>query len=129
MAIQTIGVIGAGTMGNGISQACAAAGLHVVMLDVNETALQKGLATISGSLDRLVRKEKLTEGQKADTMGRVTATTQYTDLRDVDFVIEAATENESLKIKIFKEVEAAVRSDVILATNTSSISITRTGIA
>ena len=125
MAIQTIGVIGAGTMGNGISQACAAAGLHVVMLDVNETALQKGLATISGSLDRLVRKEKLTEGQKADTMGRVTATTQYTDLRDVDFVIEAATENESLKIKIFKEVEAAVRSDVILATNTSSISITR----
>ena len=125
MAIQTIGVIGAGTMGNGISQACAAAGLRVVMLDVNEVALQKGLATISGSLDRLVRKEKLTEGQKADTMGRVTATTRYADLRDVDFVIEAATENEALKIKILKEVEAAVRSDVILATNTSSISITR----
>ena len=124
MAIQTIGVIGAGTMGNGISQACAAAGLRVVMLDVNEVALQKGLATISGSLDRLVRKEKLTEGQKADTMGRVTATTRYADLRDVDFVIEAATENEALKIKILKEVEAAVRSDVILATNTSSISIT-----
>ena len=125
MAIQTIGVIGAGTMGNGISQACAAAELHVVMLDVNEVALQKGLATISGSLDRLVRKEKLTEGQKADTMGRVTATTRYADLRDVDFVIEAATENEALKIKILKEVEASVRSDVILATNTSSISITR----
>ena len=125
MAIQTIGVIGAGTMGNGISQACAAAELHVVMLDVNEVALQKGLATISGSLDRLVRKEKLTEGQKADTMGRVTATTRYADLRDVDFVIEAATENEALKIKILKEVEAAVRPDVILATNTSSISITR----
>lgn len=125
MAIRTVGVVGAGTMGNGISQACAAAGLNAVMLDVNEAALQRGLKTISGSLDRLVRKEKLTEAQKADTMGRIRATGQLADLRDVDIVIEAATESEALKIKILKDVEAVVRPDVILTSNTSSISITR----
>jgi 3-hydroxybutyryl-CoA dehydrogenase len=125
MAIQNVGVVGAGTMGNGIAQACAAAGLRVMMLDVNETALNKGLATISGSLDRLVRKEKISEEQKSAIVGRVTATTRYADLRDVDIVIEAATENEAIKIKILQEAEAAVRPDVILATNTSSISITR----
>src|SRR2546428_14114331 len=105
MAIQTVGVVGAGTMGNGISQSCAAAGLNAVMLDVNETALQRGLKTISGSLDRLVRKEKLTEAQKAETMGRIRATSQLAELRDVDIVIEAATESEALKIKILKDVE------------------------
>lgn len=125
MAIKTIGVVGAGTMGNGISQACAVAGLNAVMLDVSETALKRGLDTISASLDRLIRKEKLSETQKADIMGRVKATTQLKDLGDVDVVIEAATESEALKIKILKDVETVVGPDVILASNTSSISITR----
>jgi 3-hydroxybutyryl-CoA dehydrogenase len=125
MAIDTVGVVGAGTMGNGIAQVCASAGVSVVMLDVNPIALEKGLVTISASLDRLVRKEKLTEVEKANVMGRIHATDVLGQLKDVDLVIEAATESESLKIKILKDVEGVVRPDVILASNTSSISITR----
>lgn len=125
MAINTVGVVGAGTMGNGIAQVCASAGVNVVMLDVNPVALEKGLSTISASLDRLVRKEKLSELEKTNVMGRIYATDTLGQLKDVDLVIEAATESEPLKIKILKDVEGVVRSDVILASNTSSISITR----
>lgn len=123
--IKTVGVIGAGTMGNGIAQVCAAAGFNVIMLDVNPAALEKGLATISTSLDRLVRKEKLTETAKADTLARVRATGNSGDFTRADLVIEAATENEGLKIKILQDLASVVGPDALLASNTSSISITR----
>ncbi len=125
MSIQTIGIIGAGTMGNGIAQACAVAGLNAVMQDVNEPALDRAIKTISGSLDRLVRKETMSEADKAATMARISVTGKAEDLAAADLIIEAATENEALKLKILKHVEAIAGADKIIATNTSSISITR----
>jgi 3-hydroxybutyryl-CoA dehydrogenase len=125
MSIQTIGIIGAGTMGNGIAQACAVAGLNAVMQDVNEPALDRAIKTISGSLDRLVRKETMSEADKAATMARISVTSKAEDLAAADLIIEAATENEALKLKILKHVEAIAGADKIIATNTSSISITR----
>jgi 3-hydroxybutyryl-CoA dehydrogenase len=125
MAIKSVGIIGAGTMGNGIAQACAVVGIDAVMLDINEAAVQKGVATVSGSLDRLVKKEKMTAEQKAAAMARIKPTTQMADMKAVDIVIEAATENLGLKLKILKEVEAAIGADTIIASNTSSISITQ----
>ena len=95
------------------------------MLDINEAAVQKGVATVSGSLDRLVKKEKMTAEQKAAAMARIKPTTQMADMKAVDIVIEAATENLGLKLKILKEVEAAIGADTIIASNTSSISITQ----
>jgi 3-hydroxybutyryl-CoA dehydrogenase len=125
MSIQTVGIIGAGTMGNGIAQACAVAGIDAVMLDINEAAVQKGLATISASLDRLVKKEKMSAEQKAAAMARIKPTTQMGDMKTVDIVIEAATENAGLKLKIIKEVEGIIGAEAIIASNTSSISITQ----
>ncbi len=125
MTIKLVGIVGAGTMGNGIAQACAVAGIDALMLDVNPAALEKGLATISGSLDRLVKKEKITAEVKAAAMARVKTTSMLADLAGCDYVIEAATENEALKVKILKELDAALKSDTIIATNTSSISITQ----
>ena len=124
MAIQTVGVVGAGTMGNGIAQACAVAGINVVMVDISEAAVQKGLATITGSLDRLVKKEKIGEADKAAALARVKATTSYDDLQSAELVIEAATENQQVKIQILKQLDALLGDTVIIATNTSSISIT-----
>ena len=125
MTIKKVGIIGAGTMGNGIAQACAVAGIDAVMLDINEAAVQKGVTTISGSLDRLVKKEKMTAEQKAAAMARIKATTQMADMKDVDIVIEAATENEGLKLRILKEAETVIGAGTIVASNTSSISITQ----
>ncbi|MDP1611200.1 MAG: 3-hydroxybutyryl-CoA dehydrogenase [Sulfuritalea sp.] len=125
MSIKTVGIIGAGTMGNGIAQACAVAGIDAVMLDIDEAAVQKGIATVSGSLDRLVKKEKMTVEQKAAAMARITPTTQMADLKAVDIVIEAATENEGLKLRILREAEAVIGAGTIVASNTSSISITQ----
>lgn len=125
MSIQTVGIIGAGTMGNGIAQACAVAGIDAVMLDINEAAVQKGLATISASLDRLVKKEKMSTEQKAAAMARIKPTTQMGDMKTVGIVIEAATENPGLKLKIIKEVEGIIGAEAIIASNTSSISITQ----
>jgi len=122
--INTVGIIGAGTMGNGIAQACAVVGVNALMIDINEAAIERGLKTVSGSLDRLVRKEKLTEAQKADAMARITGSTKMADLAKADFIIEAATENEDLKRKILKDVAAIAGTDAVIATNTSSISIT-----
>jgi 3-hydroxybutyryl-CoA dehydrogenase len=122
--INTVGIIGAGTMGNGIAQACAVVGVNALMIDINEAAIERGLKTVSGSLDRLVRKEKLTEAQKADAMARITGSTKMADLAKADFIIEAATENEDLKRKILKDVAAFAGTDAVIATNTSSISIT-----
>jgi 3-hydroxybutyryl-CoA dehydrogenase len=125
MTIKTVGIIGAGLMGNGIAQTCAAAGINTIMLDINEAAVQKGLATISSSFERLIKKEKLTDDQKTAALARLKATTAMTDLANADIVIEAATENEGLKLKILKDVEAVIRPDAIIASNTSSISITQ----
>jgi 3-hydroxybutyryl-CoA dehydrogenase len=125
MTIKTVGIIGAGTMGNGIAQICAVAGISTIMLDINDAAVQKGLATVSASLDRLVKKEKLSAEDKIAALARIKGTSQMADMKAADLVIEAATENEALKLKIFKDIEANVGPDVIIATNTSSISITR----
>jgi 3-hydroxybutyryl-CoA dehydrogenase len=122
---RKIGVIGAGTMGNGIAQASAVAGFDVVMVDIADDAVARGLATVAGSLDRLVRKEKIATADKDAALARIKGTTRYDELKVCDLVIEAATENEELKIRILKKVDELARSDVILATNTSSISITR----
>jgi 3-hydroxybutyryl-CoA dehydrogenase len=125
LALKKIGVVGAGTMGNGIAQACAVAGIEALMMDVNAAALDKGVATVSGSLDRLLKKEKITAEQKAAALAKIATTTTLADLASCDYVIEAATENEALKIKILKDLDAILKPETIIATNTSSISITQ----
>ncbi|MFZ3126210.1 MAG: 3-hydroxybutyryl-CoA dehydrogenase [Acidovorax sp.] len=125
MSIQTIGIIGAGTMGNGIAQACAVSGLQVVMVDISEAAVQKGLATVAGSLDRLIKKEKITAADKETALARIKVSTSYDDLKAAQLVIEAATENYELKLKLLKQVDALLAPEVIIASNTSSISITK----
>jgi 3-hydroxybutyryl-CoA dehydrogenase len=123
--IEQVGIIGAGTMGNGIAQVCAAAGLGVTMVDISDAAVARGLATVSGSLDRLVKKEKLTAAEKEATLSRIMATTDKAKLAPCDLVIEAATENEELKVKILKDICATLNPRGLIATNTSSISITK----
>lgn len=125
MKIQKIGVIGAGTMGNGIAQVCAMAGLQVTMIDISEEAVQRGLKTLEGSLERLVKKEKLTAEDKIAALARVHGATDYASLKGVDLVIEAATENIELKLLILKQIDALVPAETVIATNTSSISITQ----
>ncbi|MFP8778447.1 3-hydroxybutyryl-CoA dehydrogenase [Hydrogenophaga sp. RWCD_12] len=124
-SIQTVGIIGAGTMGNGIAQACAVSGIRVVMVDVAQAAVDKGLATVAGSLDRLIKKEKLSAEGKAAALALITGSTSYDDLKGAQLVIEAATENEGLKVKILQQLDGILAPDVIVATNTSSISITK----
>lgn len=123
--IEIVGVIGAGTMGNGIAQVCAAAGLQVVMTDISDAAVQRGLSTIGGSLDRLVKKEKMSAADREAALGRIIGTTDKAKLANCDLAIEAATENEELKLRILKELSATLSSRALMATNTSSISITR----
>ena len=125
MTIETVGIIGAGTMGNGIAQACAVAGLKVVMVDISQQAVDKGLATVAGSLDRLVKKEKIAEADKQAALARIQGGTSYEAFKAAQLVIEAATENEELKFKILKQAEPQLAPDAMLASNTSSISITR----
>jgi 3-hydroxybutyryl-CoA dehydrogenase len=125
LALKKIGIVGAGTMGNGIAQACAVAGIDALMMDVNAAALEKGVATVSGSLDRLLKKEKITAEQKAAAMSKIKTTSTLADLASCDYVIEAATENEALKVKILKDLDAILKPETIIATNTSSISITQ----
>lgn len=125
MSIKKVGVVGAGTMGNGIVQAFAVAGFDVVMTDIADAALQRGVSTISGSFDRLIKKEKMTAEQKAAALARVQTSTDIAAVADADLVIEAATENLDLKLKIFAQLDAAAKSDAIIASNTSSISITK----
>ena len=122
---QTIGVIGAGSMGNGIAHVCALAGLSVVMLDVDEQRVAKGRDAIASSLERLVKKAKLSAAERDAALGRLRGTTDYGALGGGDFIVEAATEDEALKLKILRQVDAAAKNDAVLATNTSSISITR----
>jgi len=125
MSIKTVGIIGAGTMGNGIAQAFAAKGFDVIMQDIADAALQKGLAAITGSLDRQIKKGTLTEDAKQAALKHICTTTNVSDLAKADIVIEAATENEAVKIKILQGVEAVLRPETIIATNTSSLSITK----
>ena len=125
MAIQKIGVIGAGTMGNGIAQVAALAGIDVVMVDVNDTAVARGVSAIGGSLDRLVKKEKLAAADKDNVLARVQGTADYAQLKDIGLVIEAATENVELKLRILKQLDTLLAPEAVIATNTSSISITQ----
>ncbi len=125
MEINTVGIIGAGTMGNGIAQACAVSGIKVIMVDVSEAAVAKGVATVAGSLERLLKKEKITAAERDAALARITGSTSYDELKSAQLVIEAATENYDLKLKILKQVDALLAPDVIVATNTSSISITK----
>ncbi len=125
MSIQTVGIIGAGTMGNGIAQACAVSGINVVMVDVTDEAVARGVATVAGSLDRLIKKDKISAADKAAALARIKVSTRYEDLQAAQLVIEAATENYELKLKILKQADALLAPEVIIASNTSSISITK----
>jgi 3-hydroxybutyryl-CoA dehydrogenase len=125
MEIQTMGVVGAGQMGNGIAQVAALSGFRVVMSDIADSFVQKGLSTISKNLDRMVEKGKIPSPKKDEIMGRIKGTVQVKDMVEADFVVEAATENEPLKLDIFKELDQICRKNIILSSNTSSISITK----
>jgi len=122
--IARVGVVGAGQMGNGIAQVFAATGVHVVMLDVNDAALERGMKTIQKSLGKLVEKGKLSEDDMAKATGLIQTTTDYAAFKDRQLIIEAATENLDLKRKIFSAIDEVAPDDSIIATNTSSISIT-----
>ncbi len=125
MDIKKIGIIGAGQMGSGIAQVAAASGFHVVLNDISEEFLQRGINNISKSLSKFVSKGKLKEGEDKEIMGRIETTTELDRFSEVDFVVEAATENENIKFEIFKKLDSITGKDVILASNTSSISITK----
>jgi 3-hydroxybutyryl-CoA dehydrogenase len=125
MQTKIVGVIGAGTMGNGIAQVMATAGLDVVLNDINQAAVDTGLAAVGASLKRLVSREKMTEAASVETLQRINATTRLDDLARCDLVVEAATENVQLKLKIFADLDRIARPEAILASNTSSISLTR----
>ncbi len=125
MDINTFGVIGAGQMGNGIAQVAAAAGLSVIMSDIKPEFCDKGMATITKNLDRMVSKEKISEADKAAILERITTTTDLNDMAKVDFLVEAAVEQENLKFNIFKDLDSICPPHVILSTNTSSIPIGR----
>ena len=125
MEIKTIGVIGAGTMGNGIAQAFAVAGHPVTMSDIGQAQLDRGLKAIDGSLDRVVKKGKMTGAEKAEVLARVKTTTDVAGLNDADLLIEAATENLELKLKLFAQLDGLAKPAAVLASNTSSISITK----
>jgi 3-hydroxybutyryl-CoA dehydrogenase len=127
MAIEHIAVIGAGTMGNGITQVCAVSGYKVTMIDVMPDALKKGLATIEKSLNKLAEKNKITAQQKDSALAAITTSGDLSAAASADFIIEAATENPELKLKIFRDLDALAKPEVILASNTSSISLTKIG--
>ncbi len=125
MQIQTIGVVGAGTMGNGIAQAFAVAGYPVVLNDIAQAPLDRGMKNVDGSLERLVKKDKMTAEAKATALSRITATPDINALSGVDLIIEAATENLALKLDLFGRLDGLAKPEAIIASNTSSISITK----
>lgn len=129
MTIESVGIVGAGAMGSGIAQIVATAGLNTVLIDINEYALAGGIESLTASLDRMVTKGKLDTAQRAVAISRVEASTDYRRLADVDLIIEAATENRELKMRILTQIESIVRPWAIIASNTSSISITALGAA
>ena len=126
--IQTAGVIGAGTMGNGIAHVAARSGLRVVLFDVEQRFLDRALSTISRNMDREVAREKLTSEEKESALGRISVSVDKQALAETDFLIEAVTENLELKSDIFRDLDGIARPEVVLASNTSSISITKLGL-
>src|SRR3954447_19776770 len=127
--VQKLGVIGAGLMGNGIAHVAALAGIPVALVDVNPAALEKALGTIGKNLERQASKGTIPAGAKDEALGRIKAGTDYAAFADCDLVIEAATENEEIKKKIFASLIPNLRADALIASNTSSIPITRLGAA
>ena len=127
MQIQHVGVVGAGTMGNGIAHVFAKSGYNVVLCDVEQKFLDRGIATITKNLDRELAKSKITEADKAQTLARITPVVDRTKLQQCDLVVEAATEKFEIKTQIFRELDEVLRPEAILASNTSSISITKLG--
>ena len=125
MAVKNLGVVGSGQMGSGIAQVAAASGLTVIMNDIKEEFVENGFSVIEKSLGRLVKKEKISEQDQKAILGRVEGSTSIDDMVKADFVVEAATENESLKLKIFKDLDECCKEGVVLSSNTSSISITK----
>ncbi|NNC50887.1 MAG: 3-hydroxybutyryl-CoA dehydrogenase, partial [Flaviramulus sp.] len=126
--MKNVAVIGAGTMGNGIAHTFAQSGFKVNLIDINEASLKSGMDTIAKNLDRMVAKEKISEIDKKNTLENITTIKNISDgVKNVDLVVEAATENVDLKLKIFKELDDVCSSKTVLATNTSSISITQIG--
>lgn len=121
--IRTVGVCGAGLMGNGIAQTCASAGLNVVLMEVAEAALQKGMSAIAKSLDKFVEKGKLSADDRAATLARIKQTTDVKDLKGCDLAIEAIVENAELKVKLFKELDEVLGQNAIVCTNTSSLCV------
>lgn len=125
MGISTVGIVGAGVMGNGIAQAFAVAGHDVILTDIGQPQVDRGVATITSSLDRLVKKDKMTADAKTAALARIRTATALDAHADVDLVIEAATENLALKLDLFRQIDRIAKPEAILATNTSSISVTR----
>ena len=125
MAIKTVGIVGAGQMGNGIAHVFALAGYDVVMSDISQEALDKAVALIDRNLERQVSREKISAAEKAAALGRITTTLKLSDVAQTDLVIEAATERETVKQAIFEDLLPHLKPDTILTSNTSSISITR----
>lgn len=125
MSVNTIGVIGAGVMGSGIAQVAAVKGIDVVLLDLNEKAVKNGTDAVESRLTHLVTKGKMTTTEKDDAIRRIKGTTAYDALEPADVIIEAATEDYAVKTRIFKQVNALISADSIVASNTSSVSITK----
>jgi len=125
MEIKTLGVVGAGQMGSGIAQVAATYGHKVIMNDIGKEFVDKGFAAVENSLSRMVKKEKISSQEKDDITSRIKGSTDISDMREVDFLVEAATENEGLKLKLFTALDGICAPDVILASNTSSVSITK----
>ena len=122
--MRNFGIIGVGTMGNGIAHVSALSGFNTFILDLNEDSLKRGLETIEDNLQRQVKKEKISQSEMNSALGKIKSITDYDDLSVCDVIIEAATENQSVKEKIFTSMDCVCKTDAILATNTSSISIT-----
>ena len=129
MDIRTIGIVGAGQMGGGIAQVAAQAGLDVLLHDISEALITRGLTGLRAGMDRVIARGKMTQEERDKILARIHSTPAFDGLGKADIVIEAATENEPLKVELFKRLHAICRPEVILASNTSSISITRLGTA
>lgn len=127
MDIRTVGVVGSGLMGSGISQVAAQSGFNVILYDIDQKALDKGLSSIHSSLDRLVKKGIFTEPQKENILKKIKTIIDIKDLSSVDFLVEAATENAQVKLNLFKKLDQVCKKETILASNTSSIPITQLG--
>ena len=125
LRIKSIGVIGAGTMGNGIAHVSALSGFDTILMDIKDEFVQQGLTTIQKNMDRQVKKEKISQSEMETSMSRITVSTDYNQFSACDLVIEAATENQNIKLNIFKELDNVCKPETILASNTSSISINK----